>query len=118
MFTITKEEKNHIMVEVHGKVDEADYKKLYPLLEHLVEKFGNISGVVKLSAIESMTSSAMFEEIKLCHKFRKNVKRWALVDPKPFLKQLIEIASSLTHAEVKIFDKGEEEKAWKWIQGA
>lgn len=118
MFKIVKEEKNNLMIEVQGTIEKADYEKVLPIFENLVKKFGNINCVIDFHAVESITPEAMLEELKLSYKFRDNLGRYALVNPNSSLKLLVEMASALTKGEIKIFDKGKNDEAWKWVQSA
>lgn len=118
MFKLVKEEGNNIMTEVEGTVDKEDYEKFLPTFESLVKKFGKINCVVNFNAVESITPAAVLEELKLSYKLRNNVGRYALINPNSSLNAIIEMARTLNKGEIKIFDKGKNEEAWRWIQDA
>lgn len=117
MFKIEKEEGKNVLVAVEGKLDSEDYKKFVPDMEELIKKYNKINCVADLSELDSATPAALLEEVKLSHKYRDNIGRYAIVDPKPWLENIVEIATALSNAEVKTFPKGERQKAWDWIQG-
>ncbi len=115
MFKILKQDKNNIMVEAHGKIDTDDYTNFLPTVEAIVQTFDKVNCVVDLTNVESISSAAMLDEIKLSYRFRDNVGRYAIINPSPTLNELISIVGALNKGKIKTFAKGEQERAWQWI---
>jgi hypothetical protein len=52
---------------------------------------------------------------RLKYKTLSNVERYAVVGPKPWMRNFLELINPLISPSIRVFDESEEAAAWEWV---
>jgi hypothetical protein len=108
---------NVFAYEVNGRVRAKDIKAVVNEFKPYLEKEGKINVLARLSDFNGFDLLAMIEDdlVKLKFKSLSKVDRYAVIGPKPWIRNLLELFYPLTSVKLRIFDKDEEAAAWEWV---
>ncbi|MFW6258487.1 MAG: STAS/SEC14 domain-containing protein, partial [Halochromatium sp.] len=102
-------------VDLHGKLSKEDYDLFAPEVERQIEKNGKVDMLVKMDDFHGWDAGALWEDVKFDLKHFSDVEHLALVGDKKWEKGMSAFCKPFTTAEVKYFDKSEEDHARQWI---
>jgi hypothetical protein len=108
---------NVFAYEVNGRVRAKDVKAVVNEFKPYVEKEGKVNVLAKLSDFNGFDVLAMIEDdlVKLKFKSLSKVDKYAVIGPKPWMRNLMELFYPLTSIKLRVFDKDEEAAAWEWV---
>jgi hypothetical protein len=108
---------NVFAYEINGRVRAKDVKAVVNEFKPYLDKEGKINVLAKLSDFNGFDLLAMIEDdlVKLKFKSFSKVDKYAVIGPKPWMRNLMELFYPLTSINLRVFDKGEEGTAWEWV---
>jgi hypothetical protein len=108
---------NVFAYEVNGRVRAKDVKAVVNEFKPYLDKDGKINVLAKLSDFNGFDMLAMIEDdlVKLKFKSLSKVDKYAVIGPKPWMRNLMELFYPLTSIKLRVFDKDEEAGAWEWV---
>jgi len=108
---------NVFAYEVNGRVRSMDVKAVVNEFKPYLEKEGKVNVLAKLSDFNGFDLFAMIEDdlVKLKFKSLSKVDKYAVIGPKPWMRNLLELFYPLTSVKLRVFDKDEEAAAWEWV---
>ncbi|MBR7554764.1 STAS/SEC14 domain-containing protein [Allobacillus sp. GCM10007491] len=116
MFSFLKSRDDQtIALGIEGKVSEEDAERLNQYVE---ENFGDDESfniVAYMDEVESTSLKGALEGLKFDTKRWNQLKRFAMISDKNWVKAVSNIGSLLPGVETKHFTKDEVEEAWGWI---
>jgi len=108
---------NVFAYEINGRVRAKDVKAVVNEFKPYLEKEGKVNVLAKLSDFNGFDLFAMIEDdlVKLKFKSLSKVDKYAVIGPKPWMRNLLELFYPLTSVKLRVFDKDEEAAAWEWV---
>jgi hypothetical protein len=108
---------NVFAYEVNGRVRANDVKAVVKEFKPYLERDGKINVLARLSDFNGFDLLAMIEDdlVKLKFKSLSKVDKYAVIGPKPWMRNLLELFYPLTSVKLRVFDKDEEAAAWEWV---
>ncbi|NPV63029.1 MAG: STAS/SEC14 domain-containing protein [Methanotrichaceae archaeon] len=100
--------------EVSGKLTDADYKNLTPVLEKAVADQGKINVLMEFEDFKGWEAKAAWDDYETFRKFKDNFGRIAIVGDKSWEKWMTKLGK-LFYGQMKYFNKSELQAAWKWV---
>ena len=117
MFEILDKSRDKVIaLKAHGKLVHADYQKVVPMLEDIIEEHGSLRCYFEMCDFHGITPHAMWDELKFDVKHCKDIERCAVVGNKHSHKWMSNISGAIFRkADMKYFDVSESDEAWQWI---
>jgi hypothetical protein len=108
---------NVFAYEINGRVRSKDVKAVVNQFKPHLEKEGKVNVLAKLSDFNGFDLFAMIEDDLVRTKFKSlsKVDKYAVIGPKPWMRNLLELFYPLTSVKLRVFDKDEEAAAWEWV---
>ena len=108
---------NVFAYEVKGRVRAKDVKAVVNEFKPFLEREGKVNVLAKLSDFNGFDLLAMIEDdlVKLKFKSLSKVDKYAVIGPKPWMRNLLELFYPWTNVKLRVFDKDEEAAAWDWV---
>jgi hypothetical protein len=108
---------NVFAYEVNGRVRTKDVKAVVDEFKPYLERDGKVNVLAKLSDFNGFDLFAMLEDDLVKLKFRSlsKVDKYAVIGPKPWMRNLLELFYPWTSVKLRVFDKNEEASAWEWV---
>jgi hypothetical protein len=108
---------NVFAYEVNGRVHAKDVKAAVKEFKPYLERDGKVNVLAKLSDFNGFDLFAMMEDdlVKLKFKSLSKVDKYAVIGPKPWMRNLLELFYPWTSIKLRVFDIGEEAAAWEWV---
>ena len=108
---------NVFAYEVDGRLRERDIKAAVRELKPFFERQGKFNVLARMKNFSGFDLSALLDDdyIRLKFKSHSKVEKYAVVGPKPWMRNLMELVSPLVKTEIRTFDASEEDAAWEWI---
>jgi hypothetical protein len=104
-----------IALVAEGKIEKADYDKVWPLVEQKVQEHGKIRVYVEVREIDMVTLRALYEEVKMDVKHFRDFSKAALVGDKTWKQMATLAVNFITSGEARYFDLEEKQQAWEWV---
>lgn len=106
---------NVIVLRVSGKLTKEDYHLFVPELDKWIERHGKIRILLDMVDFHGWEVSAIWEDVKVGVKHFNHIERIAMVGDKAWEKGMALFCKPFTFANVKYFDRADEEQARAWI---
>jgi len=108
---------NVFAYEINGRVRAKDVRAVVNEFKPYLEKEGKVNVLAKLSDFNGFDLFAMIEDdlVKLKFKSLSKVDKYAVIGPKPWMRNLLELFYPMTSVKLRVFDKEEEAGAWEWV---
>ena len=113
---IPSSEKNVLGFALKGKIVDADYQQLISELKSITSKEESIYILFDLNDLQSISPKASLDDIELALKFRKNIRKFAIVGGKKWEKELSKLYKFFIGTEVKYFSSDKAPDAWEWLK--
>jgi hypothetical protein len=113
--TITKRRKL-IATRATGKLTEADYNKLLPLLTSMLKQYSKINWYFEMENFDGWELKGLWEEVKFDAKHANDFDKVAMVGEKKWEEWMTDLMKAFTSAEVRFFDSSQKEEAIEWIK--
>ncbi len=103
--------------QVNGRLRERDIKKVVAEMKPYLEKDGKFNVLARMEDFSGFDLMALLDDdlIRLKFKAASKLGRYAVVGPKPWMRNFLELVNSVIGSEIKAFDESEEAAAWDWI---
>lgn len=112
---------NVIGIKLSGKLTHAEYKKLVPLIEDCIHRFGRIRLLLEFHEFEGWGMHAALDDIMFAYRNHGAVERlalvldtqadeWALLVDQPF--------GRMVAGKERVFKASKMEEAWQWVEKA
>jgi len=108
---------NVFAYEVNGRVRTKDVKAVVNEFKPYLERGEKVNVLAKLSDFNGFDLFAMLEDdlVKLKFKSLSKVDKYAVIGPKPWMRNLLELFYPWTNVKLRVFDKDEDADAWEWV---
>ena len=108
---------NVFAYEINGRVRTKDVKAVVNEFKPYLEKEGKVNVLAKLTDFNGFDLFAMMEDdlVKLKFKSLSKVDKYAVIGPKPWMRNLLELFYPWTSVKLRVFDMNEEADAWEWV---
>jgi len=108
-------ENNVITVEVTGKLTHADYQKLVPAVENMLDRHDRVRMLVILREFHGWTAGALWDDLKFDFKHYDDIDRLALVGDSQWENGMAVFCKPFSKATVKYFNIDDLDAAKVWI---
>ena len=102
-------------VDLHGKLDREDFKKVGPEAERLIARYGKIRILVAMRDFEGWDAGAAWEELKFEAKHFNHVERLAMVGDSSWQEWMASLCKPFTTATVRYFSFDHLDAAHEWL---
>jgi hypothetical protein len=108
---------NVFAYEVDGRLHERDIKNAVKEIKPFLEREGKFNVLARMKDFNGFDLLSIFDDdlIRLKLKAPSKIARYAVVGPKPWMRNLLELVSPLISTEIRAFDDSEEPAAWEWV---
>jgi hypothetical protein len=108
---------NVFAYEVDGRLRERDIKSAVKELKPFFEREGKFNVLARMKNFHGFDLLSIFDDdlIRLKIKAPSKIAKYAVIGPKPWMRNLLELAGSVVSTEIRTFDATEEAAAWEWI---
>jgi hypothetical protein len=108
---------NVFAYEVDGRLRERDIKAAITELKPYFEREGKFNVLARMKNFSGFDLAALIDDdyIRLKLKSQSKVDKYAVIGPKPWMRNLMELISPLVRTELRTFDATEEDAAWEWV---
>ena len=108
---------NVFAYEVDGRLRERDIKKVVEEMKPYLQKDDKFNVLARMKNFRGFDLMALFDDDLLRLKFKAASKlgKYAIVGPKPWMRNLLELVNSVTSSEIRAFDVTDEAAAWEWV---
>ena len=108
---------NVFAYEVDGRIRERDIKSAVKELEPFMKREGKFSVLARMKNFHGFDLLSVFDDnlIRLKIKAPSKIDRYAVVGPKSWMRNLLELVNPLISTEIRTFEASEEAAAWEWV---
>ncbi len=108
---------NVFAYEIDGRLREVDIKNAVREAKPYLEKEGKINVLARMKSFNGFDLLSVFDDdlIRLKLKAPSKIARYAVVGPKSWMRNLLELIDPLLKTEIRTFDASEEAAAWEWV---
>lgn len=109
-----------VAFEITGQVGDAEIKTLAAAMRDAFKSHERINMFARMSGYTGFDLAAFLNEDLYTVKLKglTKVDKYAVVDPKPWIRNWIELVNPLFKVDARIFDASEEKAAWDWVGAA
>ncbi len=110
---------NIFAYEVVGRLSDGDLKMAVKEFMPLLDKHDSINVLARIKNYDGFDLTSILNDdlYRMKYKALSKVTKYAVVGPKPWMRNFIELVSGIVKTEIRIFDETDEEAAWDWIGG-
>jgi len=112
---LDRSEKSVVGVRISGRVTEDDYERILPELERRIAEHGEIGLLCRFDGLAGIEPEAIWRDVRFYSRHFQNVRRFSVVQDRPWQGTMARVVGPLTGAEVRVFEVDEEDDAWKWL---
>ncbi len=105
-----------VVIEVSGKLVQADYEHLASEFERLVRRHGRLRVLFEMSDFHGWDASALWEDVKFDVKHFADIERLAMVGDARWQHGLATFWKPFTKATIRSFDHADTAAARKWLE--
>jgi|SaaInl4_135m_RNA_FD_contig_31_657549_length_488_multi_3_in_0_out_0_1 hypothetical protein len=119
MFTFLPQTKGSLIaVNVSGKLTHEDYvEHIIPKIDAVLEKHKKMSLYFELEDFHGWEWQAALDDFKTGVKHRRDIDKVAVVGEKAWHEWVSKIFTLVVTGEIQYFEKPDQAKALKWVQG-
>jgi len=103
-----------VAVRVTWKLIKADYERLVPEFDRLIEQHGKLRLLFELTGFKGWEPAALWDEVKFNVTHFADVERVAMIGDKKWEHGMTAFYKPFTEATVRYFDLADAAEAWKW----
>ena len=103
---------NLVEINAKGIIIKDDYKKLEPIIEKKIQKFGNIRLLINVGALKDIKLLAFWEDFKMSLKHKHKYDKIAVVGDRKPEEILIKPFAPLVSTHIKLFKNKSQAKSW------
>ena len=103
--------------EIDGRLRERDIKSAVGAVKPFLERDGKFNVFARMKNFSGFDLLSIFDDnlIKLKLKSPSKIAKYAVVGPKPWIRNLLELVNPLISTEIRTFEASEEDAAWEWV---
>ena len=103
--------------EVDGPILDSDVKTVIPAINEKFEDHERINVLVRMKNWAGFELTAVLNDelFKTKYKALSKIDRYAVVGPKPWMRNFLELIDPLFSTNTRVFDADDEEAAWEWV---
>jgi hypothetical protein len=103
--------------EVDGPIHEKDIKVAVDGLKEAFERHEKINVLARMKNWAGFDLISVFNDelVKLKFKSLSKIDKYAVVGPKPWMRNLLELVNPIVGPSVRVFDAEDEADAWEWV---
>lgn len=113
---VNNKDKDILAFRASGKLTDADYKQLLPVLETMIRKTGRISLYIEAQDFKGWEAQAVWDDMRFDFQHDNDFKRIAIVADKPLVHAAIGFINFFSHIDMRFFDVSDSEAAWDWLR--
>lgn len=98
------------------ELDQADYDRLLPIVENLIEQYGKVRWYFEMEDFDGWTLDALWSDIKFDFKHRNDFEKIVMVGRKDWMDWMTQLMKPFTSAEIRFFELEEQAAAREWIK--
>jgi hypothetical protein len=108
---------NVFAYEVDGRLREIDIKNAVREVKPYLEKEGKFNVLARMKNFSGFDLLSVFDDdlIRLKLKAPSKIARYAVIGPKSWMRNFLELIDPLFNTEIRTFDVSEEAAAWEWV---
>jgi len=82
-----------------------------------LERSGKFNVLARMKDFNGFDLLSVFDDklIRVKLKAPSKIDRYAVIGPKPWMRNLLELFNPLVSTEIRTFDASEEDAAWEWV---
>ncbi len=103
--------------EVNGRIIEQDIENAVNEINLAFERHDKINVLVRMKDFGGFDLMAVLNDdlFRVKYKALSKVDRYAVVGPRPWMRNLLELVAPAFNVEICIFEASDEEAAWQWV---
>lgn len=101
---------------VTGPLSGDEARALRQVLEEAIRAEGKIRLLFELRSQPYGDFSAVWEDLKFDFSHSRDLERVAVIGDRRLEKAAVKVFDAVTPAECRYFERGDEERAWNWIE--
>ena len=105
-----------LALEVTGKLTEADYQTINPVIDKTVDRHGKIKLYVEIKDLDGFTPKAAWEDVKEINHLNQ-CEKMAIAGQADWQATVTELTNLVTPADVRYFDIKDRQSALRWVEG-
>ena len=96
---------------------ERDIKSAVKELKPFFERERKFNVLARMKNFNGFDLLSIFDDdlIRLKIKAPSKISKYAVIGPKPWMRNLLELAGSVVNTEIRTFDAMDESAAWEWV---
>lgn len=115
---LERPEPNVFGFEVSGTIAREDVDAIAAKLKHAIENNGRVRLLLRMRDVDGITPGALWEDLKFATIYSNDIERMAVLGDRKWEEWLTEFSGVGEPTEVKYFDIGNTENAWRWLRAA
>ncbi len=103
--------------EVNGRIRERDIKLAVEAMKPFFDREGKFNALVRMKDFAGFDLSAVLDDdlFRLKFKAASKIEKYAVIGPKPWMRNILELGGAVFPTEIRVFDAEEEAAAWEWV---
>lgn len=106
---------NVLDYEVKGKLTQEEFENFSAEIKSAITEHGKVRLLIRMNEIPRMELGALTEDLKLT-RHANDLERYAIVSDSTTVGFVEEFGEALIGGEVKHFEDGQYDEAWRWVQ--
>ena len=115
MYQVIYQEENKIELSLWDELSADELQQVVHQLESLCTLYPEIHVLFDAGALKKYSVQTMLDEYDFYKKYKKSLKRVAIVSDKTIEKFFLNLLGKFSDTEIKIYDDDQIEQARKWI---
>ncbi len=103
--------------EVNGRIIEQDIENAVKEIKLAFERHDKINVLVRMKNFGGFDLMAVLNDdlYRVKHKALSKVDRYAVVGPRPWMRNFLELIAPAFNVKIRMFGASEEDAAWEWV---
>lgn len=106
---------NIISLRADGEISKNDYKELEPIVDSMVEHYGDIKVLLDVKDLDKIKFDAFFEDFKMAVKHYNDFQKIAILGANDVEKHVFRMTRYLIPSKVQTFPSQEFAEAVTWL---
>jgi len=103
-------------LKLSGKLHDEDYRQFVPAMETILTAEGKVRLFLQFDDFHGWDLHAAWNDVRFGRKHYSDFERIAMIGDRNREEWMAIVCRPFTEAEVKYFDRGEVDAAWKWLE--
>ncbi|MEO8573899.1 MAG: STAS/SEC14 domain-containing protein [Pyrinomonadaceae bacterium] len=108
---------NVFAYEINGRLRERDIRSAVDAVKPFLDRDGKFNVFARMKDFSGFDLLSVFDDklIKVKLKAPSKIDKYAVIGPKPWIRNLLELVNPLVSTEIRTFEASEEDAAWEWV---